>query len=680
MKHLNTPLGQKVHSVDTVAEMSGLPKSVGLECVYCVGTATLYSFVDSLLVAPNGTSILATGSGGDTRWVGMGGQYNYYSSLIDITYADLVTAIGASTLIKGQRYRITDYKTVHLIPNTLDINTAGAEEIIVIALDTNIISTHALSQDHPEDLLEYDYSLNLAEDGLTSRPGLITYRKDTANDVEAYYDWRTYKFRRYPLDLTASNPSGAPYAWSAVPTPKYASFTGTPSDPGSTPVIVTADNTGVVGNSIIINVVSPDTIAAAITAWNLANPTNTVTLTAGDDTQTPSFFPMNFSGGADGIYARGDIVKSASPNLYINLEGDNLDDPDTVAGEDSWGTPFSLADSNVFAYGAKILAQSLVLDMTSPTDYLTFNGTAKNVHIGAGSLDNIFLGNCKDIQISSDCSANTFGNLSEGLNIYSSCINNIFGGFCNFLEVHSRCEYNIFGSSTQDSQFQDELAHNVVLMGTAGTKIGYKSSHNIINGACNNTTLGSNNVNNTIGKGTDFTVLGQSCVSNTIGKGRGNPICVSVNLGNNCAHIKVPAGSFNVYVAHRVLNLDLSPLSGVYNVRFEPAGVHTDFIFPPSSLYDFAGVSFAAATHLVQTYSKVVFTTSALPWVSGNSYNLGNRVVDTVNIYEIYECINPTSGTTTPSADAINWVYYGTTARLKYTDELDNEIITDVNA
>ena len=119
---------------------------------------------------------------------------------IDISYADLITAIDGSTLVRGCWYRITDYRTKHLIYDTTDINTAAVEPLIVLALAANAISTHAHSESYPQDSIEYDYSLNLAEDGVTARTGLITWRKDTQLNIECYYDWRTYKSRRYAMD------------------------------------------------------------------------------------------------------------------------------------------------------------------------------------------------------------------------------------------------------------------------------------------------------------------------------------------------------------------------------------------------------------------------------------------------------------------------------------------------
>jgi hypothetical protein len=609
-------------------------------------------------------------------WVDSGIVPPIVPPIIDINYIIFSHDIGTSALIKGAKYRITDYRTVHQIPGTVDINSAGVEPLIVTAIDVNKISKHAVSEAHPEDLIEYDYSLSIAEDGSTPRPGLIVYRKDTVNDVEAYYDWRTYIFRRYELDQTASNPSGATYVWSAVPTPSFASFSGIPM--GMTlPVTIQADVAGLVGNILLV-VDSGDSINDAITNWNIANPGNTISLTSGDGTQTGNTV-INLTGGLDGVYVRGDVaISPVNHNLYINLFGNNTGEP-SVTKQD-WSQIVILGSNNAFVPGIQILNKPIVLNTSAYNNYPTFNGTVKNAHIGVGSIDNVFLGNCKNINIENDCTENTFGTLNEGIILHNNCTKNIFGGWVNFAELGTYSWHNLIGDTTLYSEMKENGSYNVIVGGSSGNRLDYSCSNNIIDLACNNTAFGSNCIFSTVGAAIDFTRLGNSCKFINIGDGLANPICVSINIGNNCEYINIPAGSYNVHIPYRVENLDLSPLSGVYNVRFEVGGIHTDFLFPPTGLYNFAGVSFAAATHMSLPYSKVVFTTSAVPWISGNSYNIGNRVIDTVNVYEIYECINPTSGTTEPSADATNWVYYGTTARLKYTDELDNTVITDVNA
>lgn len=74
-----------------------------------------------------------------------------------------------------------------------------------------------------------------------------------------------------------------------------ASFSGIPAG-ASTTVTLTANNPGSAGNSIALVFNGSTTIAAAVAAWNIANPTNQVTLTFGVGTQTPTSQTVTLSG------------------------------------------------------------------------------------------------------------------------------------------------------------------------------------------------------------------------------------------------------------------------------------------------------------------------------------------------------------------------------------------------
>lgn len=74
-----------------------------------------------------------------------------------------------------------------------------------------------------------------------------------------------------------------------------ASYTGTPAG-ASTQVILRASNPGVAGNSIALVFNGSTTIAAAIAAWNIANPTNQLTLAFGVGTQTPTAQTVTLNG------------------------------------------------------------------------------------------------------------------------------------------------------------------------------------------------------------------------------------------------------------------------------------------------------------------------------------------------------------------------------------------------
>ena len=142
------------------------------------------------------------------------------NQLINITYADLASAITAKTLIPGARYLITDFKTTHYFSdgNTtlLDaINTAATEPLIVTATKTDDLNKLAISTVYPQDIIYYDWNPDnwkndcsfsdclSAEPGeetiITGFKGVIYYRKDTINNNTASFDFRGVKFRRWSI-------------------------------------------------------------------------------------------------------------------------------------------------------------------------------------------------------------------------------------------------------------------------------------------------------------------------------------------------------------------------------------------------------------------------------------------------------------------------------------------------
>jgi hypothetical protein len=106
----------------------------------------------------------------------------------------MAALIGGGTLIPGQKYLITDFQTVHTIPNTAVVNTGPVEPLIVLAETVNTLSPNALSQSFSTDLLLYQFV-----DGTTAggTKGRIYYRKDTIKNNSTWYDWRVVKFRRW---------------------------------------------------------------------------------------------------------------------------------------------------------------------------------------------------------------------------------------------------------------------------------------------------------------------------------------------------------------------------------------------------------------------------------------------------------------------------------------------------
>ena len=110
--------------------------------------------------ATDGWRLTADGVGGAAWEAGASGGYT------DITYANLVTPIGASTLTPGGFYRLTDFATKHYIVDAGltqytvgdGIITGPNEPLIVMAVATNGINGMAFSETYPGDIIHYDWN------------------------------------------------------------------------------------------------------------------------------------------------------------------------------------------------------------------------------------------------------------------------------------------------------------------------------------------------------------------------------------------------------------------------------------------------------------------------------------------------------------------------------------------
>lgn len=125
-----------------------------------------------------------------------------YTKLIDeVTYAELAALISGSDLIQGRQYLITDYRTTHTVPGTVDLNTGSLEPIIVTAVDSNSLASLALSTIYPNDILYYNVS-NVDQSKVQNQTmGFINRRIDTENNIDVPFDFRNVKFRRWEIDV-----------------------------------------------------------------------------------------------------------------------------------------------------------------------------------------------------------------------------------------------------------------------------------------------------------------------------------------------------------------------------------------------------------------------------------------------------------------------------------------------
>jgi len=147
----------------------------------------------------------STGSG-NSQWGSIGGvlanQVDLQNELdskavkaINITYAQLQASFSNNTLIPEQDYLLTDYQTIHTIPNTSAINTGPIEPLLVRASSTNTLYNLAKSPQYPQDDIFYT-----ANNINGSTKGHIMRRHDRALEIELGFDFRNAKFRRWKLN------------------------------------------------------------------------------------------------------------------------------------------------------------------------------------------------------------------------------------------------------------------------------------------------------------------------------------------------------------------------------------------------------------------------------------------------------------------------------------------------
>jgi hypothetical protein len=133
----------------------------------------------------------------------------------DVTYDELGTLITNGNLVPGQKYKITDYQTVHNFVSGLvnwdvtyldEKNYGDIEPIIVTALNNNQLERVAYSTVFPQDIIHYYYpntggSANPSLDYIKgAEKGMILRRIDTHKNIDIGCDWRNVKWRRWALN------------------------------------------------------------------------------------------------------------------------------------------------------------------------------------------------------------------------------------------------------------------------------------------------------------------------------------------------------------------------------------------------------------------------------------------------------------------------------------------------
>lgn len=118
-------------------------------------------------------------------------------NIISKTFTELKGLATANELVKGQKYRITDYMTTYTQPVTNATKSSGIIEVLQLtAITTNSFATECRSELYPQDIVYYD--INDATEGFTK--GKIFRRIDTLRNNDIGTDWRHVKYDRSGVD------------------------------------------------------------------------------------------------------------------------------------------------------------------------------------------------------------------------------------------------------------------------------------------------------------------------------------------------------------------------------------------------------------------------------------------------------------------------------------------------
>jgi len=163
------------------------------------GAATFLDLTDtpSTYVGQAGKTVQVNSGETGLEW-GSGGGGGVISR--SMTYTELAAAILAGTLNRGETINISDYQTVHTIPETTDTNTGDIEPLLVTAISNNELKPEAYSVNFPDDIIYYspDNDQSMVP-GCTK--GYIYRRIDTKQANDFPFDFRQAKFRRWQIDV-----------------------------------------------------------------------------------------------------------------------------------------------------------------------------------------------------------------------------------------------------------------------------------------------------------------------------------------------------------------------------------------------------------------------------------------------------------------------------------------------
>jgi len=347
-------------------------------------------------------------------------------NIISDSFTNIKNLFDTAGLIAGTFYTINDYQTIHEIPTSSpsEVVTGVLEELTVYAIADDEVSLVATSNLHAQDIIEYDITDVLAEDGITPRPGFITYRKDTLRNLSCHYDHRSIKYRRYIVDGISHHPIDNPTS-------------GTFVNNGDIPAYAEAvDPSALQYREYFLDFGTGITHDASPTL-NLTKGANSVTLELVKSDGTSLGIDELNTVTSTGL-AR--VYLSVAKNAYVLI--DNADMNSKIAGQF-----LSHSSTNLVIGNRMQLDVGASFEDVYTFQNLTTGGTAKNVSIGINNttrLNNIVLKGTTILDVE-------IGNDTINVTISGDTTDSFIGSRANNIITSGNFQWSFFGDEALNS-------------------------------------------------------------------------------------------------------------------------------------------------------------------------------------------------------------------------------------
>jgi hypothetical protein len=403
---------------------------------------------------------------------------------VSIAYSDLKALRDGSSLVAGQWYRITDFVTTTVKPNT---RSAGHQfDIIVRADDVNVLNENAYAALHSGDTYFAGSKLEAWQ---------LKYSLD--NDA-ARFDWAVPDggaincgdiFVRY----AAGDVPGAsyPYAWG---TAGFHIFTASDTPQAGQTAYEYSDGTG--GSIAISSVIEANGKGVVYYMQD----------------ESGNEFPYDFKN-LQFMSGSARTVAGVLANVYYYTLS-------VVSGtNDATVEDHSLNGEYCYDNKMPVISDSLNGNVFRNTS--TASECGMNT-LGKGCYGNYFGDGCCNNVIGANCSYNVFGNSCSDNTLLQGASDNTFGASSIRNFIGADASGNTFGNNCADNVLQSYCHYNTFGTNCRGNNFGSGCSSNVLGNYCSSFTLGSD------------------CTSVKTGTS-GSP-------ENYCRYITVDGGNSNVYL------------------------------------------------------------------------------------------------------------------------------------